>query len=51
MSLFLLTFGVVLLAMAGLAAGLLLKGKSLEGSCGGNAIMKLCRICKIGDKL
>lgn len=51
MSTFLLTLGIVVLAMTGLAAGLLLGGKSLQGSCGGNAIMRLCRICKVGDRL
>lgn len=48
MSVFLLTFGIVLVAMTGLAAGLIAGRGGLRTSCGGNALMRLCAICKLG---
>lgn len=50
MSVFLLTLGIVLVAMAGLAAGLFLGRGGLQTSCGGNALMRLCALCKLGGR-
>ena len=46
---FVLTFAVIVLAMAGLAVGVLAGRGALRGSCGGNAVMKNCFVCKKDD--
>lgn len=48
MTLFLLSFAVVALAILGLGAGLLLGRGPLKGSCGGNAVVRTCPLCKPG---
>jgi hypothetical protein len=50
MNIFFITLGVVLLAMAGLAIGLILGRKGIQSSCGGDTLMRLCAICKFGGK-
>ncbi|MEM6973256.1 MAG: (Na+)-NQR maturation NqrM [Pseudomonadota bacterium] len=49
MATFFLTFGLLLLIMLGMAAGVILMGRSIKGSCGGlNAIADAdkCLVCK-----
>lgn len=46
MTLFLLSFAVIALAILGLAAGLLLGRGPLRGSCGGNAAVRTCPVCR-----
>ena len=50
MTLFLLSFAVTLLAVLGLGAGLLLGRGPLKGSCGGNAVLKVCPLCRPKEK-
>lgn len=48
MATFLLTFGLLLLIMLGMAVGVMLMGRSIKGSCGGlNAIgdADQCLVC------
>ncbi|MEM1400650.1 MAG: (Na+)-NQR maturation NqrM [Pseudomonadota bacterium] len=48
MATFLLAFGLLLLVMLGMASGVMLKGRTIKGSCGGlNAIGdgNHCQIC------
>jgi hypothetical protein len=48
MATFFLTFGLLMLIMLGMAAGVLLMGRSIKGSCGGlNAISDAdqCLVC------
>ncbi len=46
MTMFLLSFGVIALAILGLALGLLFGRGPLEGSCGGNAVVRSCPVCR-----
>jgi hypothetical protein len=49
MATFFFTFGLLLVVMLGMAAGVLLMGRSIKGSCGGlNAIADAdqCLVCK-----
>lgn len=46
MTLFLLSFAVIVLAILGLGAGLLLGRGPLKGSCGGDAVLKACPLCR-----
>lgn len=46
MTLFLLSFAVIVLAILGLAAGVLLGRGPLNGSCGGNAVLRTCPLCR-----
>lgn len=48
MTTFFLTLSVLLLAMAGLAVGVVFGRRALRSSCGGNALMRLCGACKLG---
>lgn len=50
MSLFLLSFAVFGLAILGLAMGMLLGRGPLRGSCGGNAVLKSCPLCRPGEE-
>ena len=50
MILFLFSFAVILLAILGLGAGVLLGRGPIEGSCGGNAVLKSCPLCQPGDE-
>ena len=50
MTLFLLSFAVIGLAILGLGAGALLGRGPLKGSCGGNAVLKSCPLCQPGDE-
>ncbi|NQV98758.1 MAG: hypothetical protein HQ483_03590 [Rhodospirillales bacterium] len=50
MSVFFLTLILLIVAMAGLAVGVIVRGKQLQPSCGGNAIMQLCRACESLNK-
>ena len=50
MLLFLLSFAVIGLAIVGLAAGMLLGRGPLRGSCGGDAVLKSCPLCRPGDE-
>ena len=45
MTLFLLSFAVIVLAILGLGAGVLLGRAPLRGSCGGNAVLRSCPLC------
>lgn len=49
MELFLFTFGIIAIAMIGLAIGVLVGRKPLSGSCGGNAVIQMCPVCKKDD--
>jgi hypothetical protein len=46
---FLIGFGVFVLAGLGLFLGALFGRPPLKGSCGGNAMIKACPLCKAGD--
>lgn len=46
MSVFILTLTILFLAMVGLAVGVLFGRAPLRGSCGGNAIIQMCAVCK-----
>jgi len=46
MTLFLLSFAVIALAILGLGAGVLLGRSPLKGSCGGDAVLKVCALCR-----
>ena len=50
MMVLLLSFVVTLLAILGLAAGLLLGRGPLRGSCGGDAVLRVCTLCRRGDE-
>jgi hypothetical protein len=50
MILFLLSFAVIVLAIVGLGAGLLLGRGPLRGSCGGDAVLKACSLCRPKEK-
>lgn len=50
MTLFLLSFAVIALAIVGLGAGLLLGRGPLTGSCGGNAVVTACPLCRRTEK-
>lgn len=50
MTLFLLSFAVILLAILGLGVGVLLGRGPLKGSCGGDAVLKACPLCRSGDE-
>lgn len=50
MTLFLLSFAVIALAILGLGAGLLLGRGPLQGSCGGDAVLKVCSLCQRKDR-
>ncbi len=43
-------FEALLLAILGLAAGLLLGRGPLRGSCGGDAVLRFCTLCRRGDQ-
>lgn len=43
---FLLIFGIIFLGMAGLAVGVLSGRGPLRGSCGGDATVQMCPVCK-----
>ncbi|HET6494156.1 MAG TPA: hypothetical protein VFH61_02190 [Thermoleophilia bacterium] len=45
MTLFLFSFAVMVLAVLGLAAGVLLGRRPLRGSCGGDAVLRVCSLC------
>jgi hypothetical protein len=49
MTLFLLSFAVIVLAILGLGAGVLLGRGPLKGSCGGNAVLRSCPLCRAGE--
>ena len=46
---FLIGFAVFGLAGLGLFLGVLFGRPPLKGSCGGNALVKMCPVCKPGD--
>ena len=46
MTLFLLSFAVLVLAILGLGAGVLLGRGPLEASCGGDPVLKACPLCR-----
>ena len=49
MSTFVLTFGLFVIVMAGMAIGVMLSGRTIKGSCGGlNAVAGAdhCLVCK-----
>ena len=50
MTLFLLSFAVIALAFLGLGVGVLLGRGPLKGSCGGDAVLNACPICKSKEK-
>ncbi len=50
MMVFVLSFVVVALAILGLAAGLLLGRGPLRGSCGGDAVVRICTVCRRGEQ-
>lgn len=50
MIVFLLSFAVIGLAIVGLGAGALLGRGPLKGSCGGNAVVRTCPLCRNGEE-
>jgi len=46
MTLFLLSFAVIGLAVLGLGIGALAGRGPLRGSCGGNAVVRMCPLCR-----
>lgn len=46
MTLFLLSFTVIALAILGLGAGVLLGRGPLKGSCGGDPVLNVCALCR-----
>ena len=50
MILFLLSFAVIALAILGLSVGALLGRRPLKGSCGGDAVLKTCPLCRPEEK-
>lgn len=50
MTLFLISFAVIVLSILGLGAGVLLGRGPIKGSCGGNAVLKSCPLCRPGDE-
>ena len=50
MTLFLLSLAVFVLAILGLGVGILLGRGPLKGSCGGNAVLKSCPLCRPGEE-
>ena len=46
MTLFLLSFAVIGLAILGLGIGVLLGRGPLRGSCGGNGVVRMCPMCR-----
>lgn len=50
MILFLLSFVVIALALLGLSAGALLGRRPLQGSCGGDAVLKTCPLCRSNER-
>ena len=46
MTLFILSFVVFAIAIAGLALGLMLGRGPLRSSCGGDSLVRLCGICR-----
>lgn len=50
MTLFLFSFAVMVLAILGLGVGVLLGRAPLKGSCGGNAVLKICPLCRPGQE-
>jgi len=48
---FLICFGIFGLAGLGLFLGVLFGRPPLKGSCGGNAVINTCPLCKVGDQL
>ncbi|QHZ98411.1 (Na+)-NQR maturation NqrM [Pasteurella multocida] len=45
MQLFLITFGIFLLIIAGMAIGYIIQGKTIAGSCGGISALGLKKVC------
>ena len=45
MGLFLITFGIFLLVIAGMAIGYIFKKKTIAGSCGGISSLGLKKVC------
>ena len=50
MTLFVLSFAVIVLAILGLGAGALLGRGPLKGSCGGDAVVNACPLCRAGEE-
>jgi len=50
MTLFVLSFAVIVLAILGLGAGALLGRGPLKGSCGGDALVSTCPLCRAGEE-
>lgn len=50
MTLFLLSFLIIVLAGAGLGVGVMLGRGPLRGSCGGDLVVNVCPICKLKDE-
>lgn len=52
MTTFFLTFFILLLVVAGMAVGLIVRGKPIKGTCGGIASLGLGQACEIcgGDQ-
>lgn len=46
MTMFVLSFIIFTLAIAGLGIGVLLGRGSLRTSCGGDSVVSLCRVCR-----
>ncbi|MFC1206876.1 (Na+)-NQR maturation NqrM [Pasteurella multocida] len=45
MQLFLITFGLFLLIIAGMAIGYIIQRKTIAGSCGGISVLGLKKVC------
>ena len=50
MTLFILSFVVFIVAIAGLGVGVLLGQKSLRASCGGDTAISACHLCRRKEK-
>ena len=50
MTVFLLSFAIIVLAILGLGAGALLGRGPLKGSCGGNSVLRVCPLCRPGQE-
>ena len=50
MTVFLLSFAVIVLTILGLGIGVLLGRGPLKGSCGGNEVLRACPLCRPGEE-
>jgi len=51
MTTFILTFAIIFFAMMALAVGVLFGRGTFKASCGGNAVLKNCPLCKKDEEI